>query len=187
MALLPIKQFPFETLRQKAVKLTKSELADPTLQKMFDDMMETLENEYPMGAGLAANQIGIIKRFIAINVEVSDDVFLKQILINPEIIEASKQTDLDWEGCLSFVNEEGSPDQWGLVRRSTSVKLKALDRDGKAIEIKAADFYARLLQHEIDHLDGVLFIDKLESKLLSTEELDELMEKQAKSEHAVAE
>lgn len=187
MALLEIKQSPFETLRQKAEKVTKNDLKDPAFQKLLDDLMETLENEYPMGAGLAANQIGTLKRFFAVNVEVGENAFLKQIFINPEIFEKSQQTDLDWEGCLSFVNEEGEPDQWGLVRRATNVKLRAWDREGNTIEVKAGEFYARLLQHELDHLDGVLFIDKLESKLLSTEELDELMEKQAEKETLTAE
>jgi len=83
--------------------------------------------------------------------------------------------DVDWEGCLSFNGPEDTPDQWGKVKRSNNIKVKCLDRDGNTLTFTAKDFYARLILHEIDHLNGVLFIDKLASKLLNTEELEEIL------------
>ena len=187
MGLLPIKQYPYKTLREKATKVSPSEIADPKFQKLLDDMMATLVKESPLGAGLAANQIGVLKRFFAVNVEIENDMYMRQVFINPEIVSTVKATGTDWEGCLSFVDVDGHPDQWGLVRRPTSVVIKALDRHGKPFEVKAADFYARLLLHENDHLNGVLFIDKLESDILNTDELDTLLRKQHHKEKHTAE
>ena len=169
MSALEIKHYPFVTLRQPAAAVDKSTVKSAGFKHFTQNLMETLEGKYPLGAGLAANQVGKLLRVFAVNLEIEKDQFMKQVFINPEIVEKSANTEVAWEGCLSF------PDQWGQVRRSISVKVRALNPAGQSFESQATNFYARLLQHEIDHLDGVLFIDKLESDLVDTARFEELV------------
>ena len=120
----------------------------PNVIRMLDRMLETMyENN---GVGLAAPQVGILKRAVVIDVGEDGPGPLK--LINPVILERSGEQDGP-EGCLSC------PGMWGKVKRSYYVKVKALTPEGDEIVIEAEDFLARALQHEIDHLEGVLFID----------------------------
>lgn len=114
-------------------------------------MIETMQNAY--GAGLAAPQIGRLLRIIVI--EIPDEKLFA--LINPEIVKKSGERVVT-EGCLSF------PGYRGEIKRAESVTCKALDRNGKAIRIKATDLLAQSLEHEIDHLNGILYIDYLESE-----------------------
>lgn len=142
-------------LRQKAKKIKK---IDAPLQKLIDDMIETME-EAP-GQGLAAPQIGVSLRLIVIDAKPGEDVpekeeAVKLQLINPEIVE-SRGEQVGEEGCLSI------PGFVGNVRRSQFVTVKALNRKGKEIKLKASHNLAVVLQHEIDHLDGVLYTDRLE-------------------------
>jgi len=132
----------------------------------------------PEGAGLSATQIGISKRMCVVRNffedplnpdEVrSDDI----VLINPKIIQYSEEKNVDWEGCLSV------PDAYGLVERAEKIKITAKDIDGNIIKIKAEGFFARTIQHEVDHLDGILFTSKIEGKTLTQKEFDKIMEKQ---------
>ncbi|TDX49194.1 peptide deformylase [Orenia marismortui] len=143
MAILKIRELGDPVLRTKAKEVT--EVTDKT-RKLLDDMAETMYDA--PGVGLAAPQIGISKRIIVIDVGSG----LVE-LINPEIVEESKKTYIDQEGCLSI------PGKTGKVERAYKVKVKALDRNGKEIEVKGKGLLARALQHEIDHLEGRLFVD----------------------------
>lgn len=120
----------------------------PNVKKMLDNMLETMYATN--GVGLAAPQIGVLKRLVVIDIGEDGPGPLK--LINPEILERSG-TQNGPEGCLSC------PGMWGDVKRSKYVKVKALNPDGEEIIIEGYDYLARALQHEIDHLDGILFID----------------------------
>ena len=123
---------------------------DKALQTLIDDMIETMYDA--KGVGLAANQIGICKRLTVI--DVSQDQNNPVVLINPEIIE-TKGTEKMQEGCLSV------PGYYESVERAPWVKMRALDRKGKEYELEADGLLAEAIQHEIDHLNGIVFIDKL--------------------------
>lgn len=143
---------------RKACKAV-SEVTSDTL-RILDDMSETL-NSASNGAALAAPQIGILKRIVVIN---SGKGIIE--LINPEIIEKSGGQ-LGAEACLSI------PNIWGKVKRANYVKVKALNRAGKEFIIEGKEFMARCLQHEIDHLDGILFIDHVSPGEILNELTDE--------------
>lgn len=178
MSVLTIVQYPTPVLREVAKKIDEQTLSSNEFIQFANNMMETLEFHSPLGAGLSANQLGVLHRIFVINLEVRDGEFLKQYFVNPEITNFSKETELDWEGCLSFNGPEGTPDQWGKVRRSTSITVEAQNLNGETFRLNAKDFYARLIQHEIDHLNGVLFIDKLESELYDTAQLERIIEEE---------
>ncbi len=148
MAILPIQRFGNPVLREKSKRVTT---VSKSIQKLIDDMIETMQNAY--GAGLAAPQVGRLLRIIII--EIPDEKLFA--LINPEIVKKSGER-IVTEGCLSF------PGYRGEIKRAESVTCKALDRNGKAIRIKATDLLAQSLEHEIDHLNGILYIDHLESE-----------------------
>jgi peptide deformylase len=133
-------------LRERAKKVTTF---DASLHRLLDDMLETMRDA--PGVGLAANQIGVGLQVAVIEVE--DKV---TELINPQIVRVSGEI-IDWEGCLSI------PGFVAEVKRSAKVTVKARDRHGKEFRIKGEELLARALQHEIDHLNGVLYIDYLES------------------------
>lgn len=133
-------------LRVRAVRVPK---VDDSVRTLMDDMVETMLNSE--GVGLAATQLGVSLRVIVLKV----DNQLYQ-LANPELIRASGEQ-IGYEGCLSV------PGYIGEVARAEKVVVKALNRHGKEVRIKGEDLLARALQHEIDHLDGILFVDKLTS------------------------
>jgi len=145
-------------LRKKAHKVTS--FADPKLQKLIDDMIETLGKAE--GVGLAAPQVAAPLRLIVVRLpdddasreEYGDQAGVLYVVINPEIIRASDELVEGLEACLSI------PGYYGNVERHVGVTVRGYDRKGKQIRIKAQDWLARVFQHEIDHLDGVLFIDK---------------------------
>ncbi|AGL02244.1 peptide deformylase [Desulfoscipio gibsoniae] len=143
MAVYRIVEVGDEVLREKAVYVAK---LGPHIEKLLDNMRDTMYAN--QGVGLAAPQIGVSKRVIVVDV---GDGLVE--LINPVIAEA-KGTQIDNEGCLSI------PGMVGEVMRAEHVNVKGLDRTGNETEIEASGFFARALQHEIDHLDGILFIDK---------------------------
>jgi peptide deformylase len=133
-------------LRERARKVTSF---DASLHRLLDDMLETMRDA--PGIGLAANQVGVPLQVAVIELE--DKV---RELINPQIVKASGEV-VDWEGCLSI------PGFVAEVKRSAKVTVKARDRHGKEFRVKGEELLARALQHEIDHLNGVLYIDYLES------------------------
>ncbi|MFZ5364235.1 MAG: peptide deformylase [Patescibacteria group bacterium] len=145
--ILPIITIPNPILRQRAQEITQEDIKSETIQKLITDMKETVS---PAGGiGLAAPQVGFSVRIVIIAVQNK-----KLTLINPEIINFSWRKEAAEEGCLSV------PGKWGPVKRSKIIKVKALDESGKVIKFKAKDLPARVIQHEIDHLNGVLFVDR---------------------------
>lgn len=144
-------------LRKKANKVTN--FADPKLQKLIDDMVETMHDAG--GVGLAAPQVAISQRVLVIQLpdddeskeEYGEDAGVLFTIINPEIVKASAEVVEGVEACLSI------PGYFGRIDRHVAVTVQAQDRTGKQIRIKARDWLARVFQHEIDHLNGVLYID----------------------------
>ena len=143
-------------LRQRTRPIEKTDLRMPAVQKLIDDMIETMQ-EYS-GVGLAAPQVHAgVRLFVALLEEDPDAKTSATVIVNPEIVPNTGIREEGWEGCLSI------PDIRGLVQRITDVTVKALDRDGRAIELRLQNFSARVAQHEADHLDGVLFLDRMTS------------------------
>ncbi|HEX9117271.1 MAG TPA: peptide deformylase [Anaerolineae bacterium] len=153
MAKLDIITLGHPTLRQKARKVTKF---GPELKQFIDDMVETMR-EAP-GVGLAAPQVNVPERIIVVELPADEEEGLPAELytfVNPEIIKASREIEEGQEGCLSI------PGYLGDVDRHTTVIVRGLDAFGKPQKVRARDYLARIFQHEIDHLDGILFIDRV--------------------------
>jgi peptide deformylase len=149
MAVLQIRTLPDPILRQKAKRVAR---IDNSVQKLIDDMIDTLRAE-PNRAGLAAPQVGVPLRIAVIELPEQELI----TLINPEIIKKEGERVVQ-EGCLSI------PGYFGEIRRAVTVKVKAKNREGKEYRIKAEGLLAQALEQEIEHLDGVLYIDHLESE-----------------------
>ena len=150
MAQLPILEFPDPRLRTQAVAVEPAELADAGLQSLIDDMFETMY-EAP-GIGLAASQVDVHKRFMV--VDVSDDRSQPLVFVNPRIV-ASSGEQVYQEGCLSV------PGIFADVTRGEAITVEALDRHGQAFSMDADGLLAVCIQHEMDHLQGKLFVDYL--------------------------
>ena len=145
-------------LRAKAPVLERSEIKTAAVQKLIDDMLDTM-TEYH-GVGLAAPQVHERLRLFVAPLDAGDegpDHAEPYVIINPEISVVGNDIVEDWEGCLSI------PDVRGRVPRAREIKLRALDRHAERIQLNAHDFAARVIQHETDHLDGVLFFDRMRS------------------------
>jgi peptide deformylase len=160
MAILKVAHMGHPVLRAKARPLDAAEIRSPGVQQLIDDMLETMA-EY-QGVGLAAPQIHESVRLFVAGFPDSDDeedepAVPQMALINPEITVVGRETVEDWEGCLSI------PDIRGRVPRARNIVVRAYDRSGKRVEIKASGYTARVIQHETDHLDGVLFFDRMTS------------------------
>ena len=156
MALRQILTEPNKILREKSLSVEK---VDEDLQKIMDDMLETMYAA--PGIGLAAIQIGIPKRVIVLDITKKDGPKNPMFFINPEIIEKSENNSTYEEGCLSV------PGQFAEIDRPDKCHIKYLDYYGQPKELKAEDMLAICIQHEMDHLEGILFIDYL-SKLKKT-------------------
>lgn len=158
MAILKVARLGHPALRQAAAPVPEGEIRSPEVQRLVDDMIETMR-EYD-GAGLAANQIHVLRQVAVIEVlknpryPEAPEVPLT-VLINPAVTPLTDRTEDGWEGCLSV------PDMRGIVPRLTAVRLQALDREGQRIDLKATDFFARVIQHETDHLQGVVYLDRM--------------------------
>ena len=182
MSILKVARMGHPVLRKKTRPVSPAEITSAPFQRLIDDMAHTML-EYN-GAGLAAPQVHEECRlFVAQIVGDNDDDEGAErrkteilALINPEITPASRQIVEDWEGCLSI------PDLRGLVPRHRDIKVKAYDRTGKRIEVEASGFMARVIQHETDHLDGVLFLDRMKS-MESLSFNEEYARYRAKKEH----
>lgn len=146
MALREIIKFGDDILRKKCREVTSF---DEKLAQLLDDMAETLKNAD--GVGLAAPQVGILRRAVVIDVHDGKGVLE---LVNPVIVK-TEGVQTGNEGCLS------APGEWCEVERPQSVVVKAFDRNGKEIEVKGSELLARAVCHEVDHLDGILFIDRV--------------------------
>jgi peptide deformylase len=167
MSILKVARMGHPVLRAKARPLEKAEIRTAAMQKLIDDMIDTM-SEYH-GVGLAAPQIHEGLRIFVAALDAGDDEEEPSepiALINPEITVVGSDVVEDWEGCLSI------PDIRGRVPRARAIKVRGFDRTGARIELSAHDFPARVIQHETDHLDGVLFFDRMTS-LASMTFLDE--------------
>ncbi len=161
--LLPVRQDGDPVLRQKAKKVSR---VDDSLRRLIDDMFHTMYNNETRGIGLAAPQVGVSLRIIVVDMQ--DDEHEPVALINPEIVKASNDMVVAAEGCLSV------PGLRGDVERHEWVTVKARDDHGKEKRIRAEGWYARCLQHEIDHLDGILYTDKATNvRYVDEDELEE--------------
>ena len=150
MAMLPILEFPDPRLRTKAAPVDAARLADAWLQQLFDDMFETMYDA--PGIGLAASQVDVHQRFMVI--DVTDDKSRPLVFVNPQI--TTRQGEQVYqEGCLSV------PGIYADVTRSESITVEALDRHGQPFTLEADGVLAVCVQHEMDHLDGKLFVDYL--------------------------
>jgi peptide deformylase len=170
MALREILVVPNPVLKQKSVSV---ETVDDELRALMDDMLETMYAA--PGIGLAAVQIGVPKRVIVMDISRSEEDEAKQprYFINPEIVWASEETTPYEEGCLSV------PEIYDEVERPSKVRLRYLDYDGRPVEEEAEGLFAVCIQHEMDHLDGVLFIDHLSR--LKREQAVKKVKKQVKA------
>jgi len=147
MAIIPIRVLPDPILRQKSKRVR---VVDGSVQRLIGDMLETMHSTG--GVGLAAPQLGTPLRVIVIGIPEQEDI----VLINPEVVRRTGERLVD-EGCLSV------PGYIGQIKRAELVRVKGRDQNGKEIRIKANELLAQVLEHEIDHLNGVLYIDHLES------------------------
>ena len=146
MSVRSVRIVPDRILREKAKRVAT---INASLQRLIDDMVETMHDA--MGVGLAANQVGVLQRVIVI--QLPDEVE-PRVFINPEILRPEGQREVE-EGCLSI------PGYRGLVKRFVKLRAKGLDRNGKVQRVKAEGLLAQALEHEIDHLNGTLYIDRL--------------------------
>ncbi|MDO6427625.1 MULTISPECIES: peptide deformylase [Thalassotalea] len=165
MAVLNVLTFPDERLRTKAEPVVE---VNDEIRQIVDDMFETMYAEN--GVGLAATQVDIHKRIVVI--DVSEDKEQSYVLINPEIIKKNDETMVNEEGCLSV------PTCYAKVDRHTQVTVRALDRDGNTFELDGEELLAICIQHELDHLNGVLFVDYLSP--LKRKRIQTKLEKEAR-------
>jgi peptide deformylase len=156
MSILKVARMGHPVLREKARTVDKSELKTPAVQQFIDSMIDTMY-EYA-GVGLAAPQVHeSLRVFVAMLDPEGRGEGDAVVFVNPEISVQGDQTVEGWEGCLSI------PDIRGRVPRAQHVVVTALDRQGRRFELELKDFAARVVQHEADHLDGVLFFDRMKS------------------------
>ena len=149
MALRQIREQEEEILRKKSREVEIEDIKTEKIQGLIDDMIETMHHYN--GVGLAAVQVGVLKRVVVIDV---NDENGEYVLINPIITKTKGSKECD-EGCLSFPNE------FGKVIRPTDVTVEFYDRDAQKVKLKAKDLLAQAICHECDHLEGVLFVDKV--------------------------
>ena len=159
MAIRKIATLGHPVLREVARKLTREELASPKVQTFIDDLVDTMHDAN--GAGLAANQVYEPIRICAVEVRNNPRYpykpnFPLTILVNPEVVPTTDDTFMNYEGCLSVPNLRGE------VRRFTGVKVRAWDRQGKDVELDIKGLTAGTFQHEVDHLNGKVFLDRVE-------------------------
>ena len=158
MAILKVARLGHPVLRQQAERVLPADIQSAQVQRLIDDMIETM-HEYD-GAGLAANQVHVPRQIAVIEVAKNPrypdapEIPLT-VLINPVVTPTSEEIEEGWEGCLSV------PDMRGVVPRYTSVRLECLDRQGKPVDLVAKDFFARVIQHETDHLNGIVYVDRI--------------------------
>ncbi len=152
MAIREIKTYPDPVLRKKTARVEK---VDGTLDRLIDDMVETMHAA--PGVGLAANQVGVSLQLAVIDVSAREDKAQRHpliVIINPEILSLEGSV-VEEEGCLSI------PEYSEKVKRAAKVRIRAQDRTGKVFEMEAEGLLAKAFQHEIDHLNGMLFVDRL--------------------------
>lgn len=155
MAILKVARMGHPVLRKRARPLDPAEIGTPRIQQLIDDLFETMHDS--RGIGLAGPQVHESVRLFVAGVDDPDGGMPPVVVINPEVTPVGSKVDEDWEGCLSI------PDVRGRVPRADRIRLRALDRLGRRIALTADGYPARVIQHETDHLDGVLFFDRMTS------------------------
>lgn len=158
MAILKVARLGHPVIRTPAQAVPKETIASPAMQRVIDDMIETMR-EYE-GVGLAAPQVHLSKQIVAIEVQANrrypgEGPIPLTVLINPRILNASKRQLDDWEGCLSIHEFRGR------VPRAESLEVEAYNRKGEKARFRAEGFFARVIQHECDHLAGKVFLDRM--------------------------
>lgn len=158
MAILKVARLGHPVLRLQAEAVNPKDIPSPEFQRFIDDMIETMHEHE--GVGVAAPQVHVSKQIAVLEVNHNERYpgmpkVPLTVLINPRIVSRSRNLVEGWEGCLSV------PDLRGIVPRNESLVCEALDRNGKPIKIEAADFFARVIQHECDHLQGNVYLDRM--------------------------
>jgi peptide deformylase len=158
MAILKVARLGHPVLRETARAIPVGDIKSPGFQRFVDDMVETMR-EYD-GAGLAANQVHMPVQVAVIEVKNNPrypeaDAIPLTILINPVVTPLTEEMEEGWEGCLSV------PDMRGMVPRYTAVRLECYDREANRVSLVAKDFFARVIQHETDHLGGIVYVDRM--------------------------
>ena len=158
MAILKVARLGHPVLRKEAEPVPPEAIRSPEIQRLIDDMVETMR-EYD-GAGLAANQVHTLKQIAVIEVQQNPrypdaPAIPLTVVINPVVTPLTREMEEGWEGCLSV------PDMRGMVPRYTAVRLQCYDREGAPVDLIAKDFFARVIQHETDHLFGVVYVDRM--------------------------
>ena len=159
MAILKVAQLGNPVLRKQCAEITFGQLRSPEIQQLIDDMIATMR-EYD-GVGIAAPQVHVGLRIIVMEVLAnprypSEAKYPLTVIVNPVLLEKGIEVVDGWEGCLSI------PGLRGLVPRSYAVTVRGLDRSGENIDLPLVGFPARVVQHEIDHLDGIVFLDRMQ-------------------------
>jgi peptide deformylase len=158
MAILKVARLGHPILRAAAQPLTRSQIRSSDVQRLIDDMIATM-HEYE-GVGLAAPQVHVPLRVAVVEVapapQEGREALALTVLVNPVVTSLSDERALGWEGCLSL------PDLRGFVPRAPRVRVEALDRHARPLTLEAQDFSARVIQHECDHLDGILYVDRMQ-------------------------
>jgi peptide deformylase len=158
MAILKVARLGHPVLRMKASPVDPAAIRTPAVQRFIDDMIDTMR-EYD-GAGLAANQVHTPAQVAVIEVA-SNPRYPEapsiplMVVINPVVTPLTEEMEDGWEGCLSV------PDMRGRVPRYTEVRLQCLDREGQTVDLVAKEFFARVIQHETDHLNGIVYVDRM--------------------------
>jgi peptide deformylase len=158
MAILKVARLGHPVLRQQAKPVPVEAIRSAEVQRLIDDMVETM-HEYD-GAGLAANQVHTLLQVAVIEVEGNPRypeaaAIPLTVLINPAVTPLTEDREDGWEGCLSV------PDMRGVVSRYTAVRLECYDREANRVSLVAKDFFARVIQHETDHLNGIVYVDRM--------------------------
>jgi len=160
MAVLKVARLGHPVLRRVAEPVSPEAIGAPAIQHLIDDMLATMEDQD--GAGLAAPQVHVSSRVVVYGVRANprypeaEEVPLT-VLVNPKVMPLRQEQEEDWEGCLSV------PDLRGMVPRWTRVRVEAYGRDGRPLRFTAEGFHARVVQHECDHLDGKVYLDRMRS------------------------
>jgi peptide deformylase len=157
MSILKVARIGHPVIRTPARELSPAEITSPEIQRLIDDMIATM-HEYD-GVGLAAPQVHVSLRLAVIELPESDNraeaAVPLTVLVNPVVTPVGEKRLAGWEGCLSI------PDLRGIVPRAAKLKLAALDREGRPWSVDAEGFFARVIQHECDHLDGRVYLDRM--------------------------
>jgi peptide deformylase len=158
MAILKVARLGHPVLRQQAQPVPVGDIRSADVQRLIDDMVETMR-EYD-GAGLAANQVHSLLQIAVIEVETNPRYpdapgIPLTVIINPVVTPLTDEREDGWEGCLSV------PDMRGVVSRHTAVRLECYDREANRVDLVAKDFFARVIQHETDHLQGFVYVDRM--------------------------